>query len=240
MKIVLVLFVVVLLAYAIYYVMSDVNKQKASEQKDKRIIESFEEYDIRKEIRRELGKFKIDEKLRTKIYDSLSGKIDTYKNMSPEDLKNMINAGIEDLKIRYGVSSPSPARAPAVANPTKEQYEEEEEEEAPNEDVEESYEDLESISKAFKPTFAKETFAKEDTFDEPAPGKRPPPKEQHSSDIADILDSTSVSLVTMQRNMDKLKNILVAQNPPKAAGAKAKATIEGFENRSSNSYASYF
>lgn len=242
MKIVLVLFVVVLLAYAIYYVMSDVNKQKASEQKDKRLVETFEEFDILKEIRRKLDKLNINKKTKTEMFKSLSGKIDTYKDMSPEDLNDMINEGIKALQQRYGVSSPSTARAPAVAKQMKEKYEEEqeEEEETPNEDVEETYEDDEfkSISKAFKPT--RETFAKEDTFDEPAPVKRPPPKD-NSGDIADILDSTSVSLVTMQRNLDKLKNILVAQNPQKAAPAKpTKPMIEGFENRSSNSYAAYF
>ena len=231
MKIVLVLFVVVLLAYAIYYVMSDVNKQKASEQKDKRIIETFEEYDIRKQILGQLDKFKIDSKTKTKIFDSLSGKIDTYKNMTPADMKDMINEGIKELEKRYGVAK------------TKEAYveQDEEPEEQPPEDVEETYEDkdpsLDSISKAFKSK--RETFAKEDTFDEPAPIKRP--KEQHNSDIADILDNTSASLETVQRNLTKLKNILVAANPPpKATAAKPKTTIEGFENLSSNSYASYF
>lgn len=240
MKIVLVLFVVVLLAYAIYYVMSDVNKQKASEQKDKKLMETFEEYDIRKTIRSELDKFKIDSKIKSKLFDSLSGKIDTYKNMSPEDLKDMINAGIEDLKKRYGVSSPSAARK------AKEAYaeEDEEQEEPPTDDVEEAYEDeerkLDSITKGFKPS--RETFAKEDTFDEPAPvSKRSPPKD-NSSDIAAILDNTSLSLETVQRNMTKLKNILVATTPQKgAATAKSsKEAIEGFENLPSHAYAAYF
>jgi hypothetical protein len=248
MKIVLVLFVVVLLAYAIYYVMSDVNKQKANEHKDKKIMETFEEYDIRKVIRSELDKFKMDSKIKSKIFDSLSGKIDTYKNMSPEDLKDMINAGIADLKKRYGVSpSASPARAKeAYAEEEEEEQEEQEKKEASAEDVddvEEAYEDderkLDSISKAFKRT--RETFAKEDTFNEPASvPKRSAPKD-NSSDIAAILDNTSLSLETVQRNMTKLKNILVATQPSAATAAKPpKATIEGFENLPSHAYAAYF
>jgi hypothetical protein len=219
--------------------MSDVNKQKANEQKDKKIMETFEEYDILKTIRSELDKFKIDKEIKSKIFDSLSRKVDTYKNMSPEDLKDMINAGIADLKKRYGVAtSPSPAAKEAYA-------EEAEKEEAKTEDVEEAYEDedrkFDSISNAFKPN--RETFAKEDTFDEPAPvpvpvPKRSPPKD-NSSDIAAILDNTSLSLETVQRNMTKLKNILVAAKPA-AATAKPKAAIEGFENLPSHAYAAYF
>jgi hypothetical protein len=245
MKIVLVLFVVVLLAYAIYYVMSDVNKQKANEHKDKKLMETFEEYDILKAIRSELDKVKIDKEIKSKIFDSLSVKVDTYKNMSPEELKNMIDAGIKDLKKRYGVS---PSTAPSAKEAYAEEEEEEEEEE--QEDVQEEYEEerkLDSISKAFKRT--RETFAKEDTLDAPSPApKRPPPKD-NSGDIAAILDNTSLSLETVQRNMTKLKNILVTTKPAarptarptaKPAAAPAAKMIEGFENLPSHAYAAYF
>jgi hypothetical protein len=222
LKIVLVLFVVVILAYAIYWVLADINKQKVNEKKDTKILETFEEYDIRKQILQQLDKLSIDSITKTKMFDSLSNKVDTYKNMSPEEVKDMIDTGIKELGKRF--------------NSNKKTSKEEEAEEF---EVDEELAKLDAIAKSFKTTTpTKETFAKNEEEDEPAPVKRQ--QKPYDADIASILDSTSSNLETIQRNLTKLKHILTNDEKPKpTAPKKSSPTIEGFENRVSNSYAYY-
>ena len=215
------MFVVVLLVYAIYWVLSDINKQKANDRKDAKILETFEEYDIRKQILQQLDKFSLDSITKTKIFDSLSNKVDTYKNLSPGELKEMIETGIKELEKRYE-SSKKPKKVIDT-----EDYEDDEEQAK-----------LDAISKSFKIT--KESFAKDDIVDEPAPVKRQ--EKTYDADIANILDNTSAGLETVQRNLTKLKHILTAEDKDKREkppAQKKSATIEGFENRASNSYAYY-
>jgi hypothetical protein len=222
LKIVLVLFVVVILAYAIYWVLADINKQKVNEKKDTKILETFEEYDIRKQILQQLDKLSIDSITKTKMFDSLSNKVDTYKNMSAEEVKDMIETGIKEMGKRFNNKKTS----------------KDAEEEAEEFEVDEELAKLDAIAKSFKTTTpTKETFAKNEE-DEPAPVKRQ--QKTYDADIAGILDSTSTNLESIQRNLTKLKHILTSDEKPKpTAPKKASPTIEGFENRVSNLYAYY-
>lgn len=101
-KIVAMLFVLVAIGYAIYFIMNDFSKQKSIEKVDRRITETYEDYDLRKQILNQLDTHKIDKKVKTTIYDSMSANMEKFKDM-PEDkmndfIKDIINKTKEAIK----------------------------------------------------------------------------------------------------------------------------------------------
>lgn len=95
-KIILVIFILVFIAYGVYFVIKDYNKEKSKYSSDKHLVEKYEDYDIRKQILNELDAYGIDNKTKTSIYDKLVADIDNLKNMSKDKLddhiKDVVNA----------------------------------------------------------------------------------------------------------------------------------------------------
>lgn len=102
LKIVAMLFVIVAIGYAIYFIMNDFNNQKSKEKIDRRITETYEDYDIRKQVLNQLDSYNIDKKVKTTIYDSMSTNMEKFKEM-PEDklndfIKDIVNKTKEAIK----------------------------------------------------------------------------------------------------------------------------------------------
>jgi hypothetical protein len=93
LKIIIMLFVIVAVGYAIYFIMTDMSNTKKIEKFDKKITEKFENYDLRKQILSQLDTFKIDKNVKSKIYDAMSNNIEQFSDM-PED---NVNAFIKDI-----------------------------------------------------------------------------------------------------------------------------------------------
>lgn len=104
-KIIAMLFVIVAIGYAIYFIMSDFSKQKSVDKIDRRITETYEDYDLRKQILNQLDTHNIDKKVKTTIYDSMSSNMEKFKDM-PED---KMNDFIKDIikKTKDAITPPS-------------------------------------------------------------------------------------------------------------------------------------
>lgn len=90
LKVILMLFVLIAVGYAIYFVFKDLSKKKKADRDDERITETYEDYDIRKQILNQLDTYKIDKKTKSTIYDTLSVGIETFKDMPEGKLNEMI------------------------------------------------------------------------------------------------------------------------------------------------------
>lgn len=107
LKIILVIFILVIIGYGIYFIVSDFDKQKSSYNNDKHIIEKFEDYDIRKQVLNELDSYSIDNKTKTSVYDKLVLNIEKLKDMSKDSLDLHIKDVVNSMKKTAGSKSQS-------------------------------------------------------------------------------------------------------------------------------------
>lgn len=95
-KIIMILFIIIVIGFSIFIVLSVFNKEKKKEVQDKKIEETFENYDMRKFILNELDKYDISKTKKSAIYDSLSNKIEELRDMSQQDLSNFVKDIVND------------------------------------------------------------------------------------------------------------------------------------------------
>jgi hypothetical protein len=149
LKIVLVIFILVLIAYGIYFVIRDYNKQKSNMSNEKHFIEKYEDYDIRKQILNELDTYSINNKTKTEIYDKLVADIDNLKNMSKDRLDDHIR-DVVNAKKKVEKKAPEEVQP----KPAKETF---------KDAMEESDDEPENEPKA--PQAAKEPFVEDDKIE---------------------------------------------------------------------------
>lgn len=99
-KIVIVLFIVVAVGYAVYFIINDFSKTKKKEKFDRRITETFEDYDVRKHILKELDTYDIDKKSKNDIYETLNKQIEKFKEMPDDQINSFIRSTVTGNKTK--------------------------------------------------------------------------------------------------------------------------------------------
>lgn len=105
-KVVLILFVILAVGYAVYFIVNDFAKTKKKEKFDKRITETFEDYDVRKHILSQLDTYDIDKKTKNDIYESLNKNIEKFKEMPDDQITSHIKSAVRNAKSTPKRTSP--------------------------------------------------------------------------------------------------------------------------------------
>jgi hypothetical protein len=90
LKIVIVVFVLIAVVYAIYFIINDFKKQNRTDKINKNIKEAFEEYDFRKHVLSQLDSYEIDKQTKSNIYENITDQIEKYKDMPFDQLDESI------------------------------------------------------------------------------------------------------------------------------------------------------
>lgn len=223
LKIITMLFVIIAIGYAIFFIINDFNKQKKTEKIDKRITETYEDYDIRKQILNQLDTYDIDKKAKTTIYDSMSASMERFKEM-PEDklndfIKDIINKTKNALKPQRNSERFEDIEPDKLGKLTKP-------ENADN-----------KLEETDKPKLSKEASSNKEEFEEP--------NINNIDDINSMIENSVEQIGGLQKNLTQLRSMVdslaqkcVANGPHNKIKADKPLTpsIEGFENLSSKGY----
>uniref|UniRef100_A0A6C0BEP5 Uncharacterized protein n=1 Tax=viral metagenome TaxID=1070528 RepID=A0A6C0BEP5_9ZZZZ len=98
LKIVIVVFVLIAVVYAIYFIINDFKKQNRTDKINKNIKEAFEEYDFRKHVLSQLDSYEIDKQTKSNIYENITDQIEKYKDMPFDQLDESIQELVKTSK----------------------------------------------------------------------------------------------------------------------------------------------
>ena len=240
LKIIIMLFVIVAVGYAIYFIMTDMSNTKKIEKFDKKITEKFENYDLRKQILSQLDTFKIDKNVKSKIYDAMSNNIEQFSDM-PED---NVNAFIKDIIKQTKENFKNKKNKKAEAEEEDEDDEKEGFEQAqPSVGATQGVpsvgttQGVPSVGVTQGPVAALPAL--------PTVQALAPTGMNGATDITNIIDSTVNQVGSIEKNLSQVKSMVAALaqqcGRPSPAGAVTQPvkppTIEGFENSQNRKYA---
>jgi hypothetical protein len=261
LKIIIMLFVIVAVGYAIYFIMNDMSNTKKIEKFDKKITEKFENYDLRKQILSQLDTFNIDKNVKSKIYDAMSNNIEQFSDMPEDNVNEFIKDIIKQTKENF-------------KNKKNKKAEEDED----DGEEKEGFEAQPAVGGVAQPVQTTQpsggiaqplqTTQPTGGVVQPSGGVVPPSQPVQplpplptvpalapagagmtgATDINNIIDSTVVQVGSIEKNLSQVKSMVAALaqqcGRPSPAGAVAQPvkppTIEGFENSSSKKYAYLF
>lgn len=180
-KVIIVLFIAIAVGYAIYFIVNDVNNQKTSRKQDKRITETYEDYDIRKQILSQLDNYDISKKTKNKIYEDMSNNIERFKEMPEDDVNDFISKVISSTKSSAG-SSKEKDNADKVAD---------------KEDKDDKYIAVEPAEVVVPPTIEAVNSSTKETFDQ-----------SYSNNIKVVIDTATAQINTLNSNLKQIQSLV--------------------------------
>lgn len=226
MKIILLIFVLIVIGYGIYFVSKDVLKQSKLDSYEKKVHESYQDYDLRKFILNTVQSFDLKKKDKDALYEQFSSRIEKYKDMPLEKLEDKIKLAASEYmnttKRLFSVKKNEvTAPAPAVALPMEESDIEED-----NDDVEEINEEEDVVESFYaknkndkkkddkkkdnKKDAKKPQNKRRDTFVDLNPAELPSNNKKFVDDkeIEKTIDETIGALNVFETNMKKIRSMV--------------------------------